>query len=264
MARSIRTDFDFGSASRIINLPNATASGHPVTFDQLNQAIEGLSWKDSVRVASTVNITLTAPGATIDGVTMASNDRFLVKDQSTASQNGIYVWNGAASPATRALDANTYAELEAAVVQVEEGTGNGGTTWRQSGVNGTIDSTAVTWTSFGATVASATTTVQGVAELATQGEVDAGVDAVRIVTPATLAGWSGRIRKFSATFGDGSATTYAVSHSLNSTAVVVNVFVTSTGEEIICDVTRNTVNQVTLAGFPTAPAAGSLTVVVVG
>jgi hypothetical protein len=142
MARPVRTNLDFESASRIINLPAGTATGHPVTFEQLNAAIEGISWKDSVRVATTVNVTLTAPGATIDGVTMASNDRFLVKDQSTAAQNGIYIWNGAASTATRALDASVYAELEAAVVQVEEGTGNGGTTWRQTGVNGTIDSTA--------------------------------------------------------------------------------------------------------------------------
>jgi len=264
MARSIRTDFDFGGASRITNLPNATATGHPVTFDQLNQAIEGLAWKDGVRVATTVNVTLTAPGATIDGVTMAASDRFLVKDQSTASQNGIYIWNGASSTATRALDGSTFGELEAAVVQVEEGTANGGSTWRQTNVNGTIDTDAVAWTSFGTIVPSATTTVEGKAELATQAEVDAGTDAVRIVTPSTLTNWSGRLRKFSATFGDGSATTYAISHSLGSTAVVVNVFVTATGAEIICDVTRNTTNQVTLAGFPTAPASGSLTVVVVG
>ena len=264
MARPVRTNLDFESASRIINLPAGTAAGHPVTFEQLNSAIEGIAWKDSVRVATTVNVTLTAPGATIDGITMATNDRFLVKDQSTTSQNGIYIWNGAASTATRALDASTYAELEAAVVQVEEGTNNGGTTWRQSGVNGTIDSTAVTWVTFGATVPSATETVQGIAELATQAEVNTGSDAVRIVTPATIFNATWRLRKFSATFGDGSATTYAITHSLNSTAVAVGVFVTSTGEEIICDVARNTVNQVTLSGFPTAPASNSLTVVVVG
>jgi hypothetical protein len=264
MARPVRTNLDFENASRIINLPAAVAAGQPATFEQLNAAIEGISWKDSVRVATTVSVTLTAPGATIDGVTMASNDRFLVKDQSTASQNGIYIWNGAASTATRALDASTYTELEAAVVQVEEGTGNGGTTWRQTGVNGTIDSTAVTWVTFGATVPSATETVQGIAELATQAEVNAGSDAVRIVTPATLSNWTGRTRVYSQTFGDGSATTYAITHSLNKTSVVVNVFVTSTGEEIICDVTRNSVNQVTLSGFPTAPASSSLTVVVAG
>lgn len=264
MPRSIRTDFDFGSASRILALPQANAAGHPVEFAQFLAAIEGISWKSSVRVATTANVNLAAPGATIDGVTMASNDRFLAKDQTTGSQSGIYVWNGAASPATRALDASTFRELEGAVVKIEEGTTNIGTQWRQTAVNGTIDSTSVVWVPDSASAPPASETVSGIAELATQAEVNAGVDALRIVTPATLAAWSGRVRPFSATFGDGSALTYAITHSLNTLNVIVNVFVTSTGAEIICDVRRNTVNQVTLEGFATAPAIGSLTVVVIG
>lgn len=264
MPRSIRTDFDFGSASRILALPQANAAGHPVEFAQFLAAIEGISWKSSVRVATTSNISLASPGATIDGVTMASNDRFLAKDQTTGSQSGIYIWNGASTPATRALDASTFRELEGAVVKVEEGTSNAGTQWRQTAVNGTIDSTNVVWVPDNASAPPASETVSGIAEIATQAEVDAGTDDLRIVTPAKLAAWAGRLRSFTTTFGDGSALTYPITHSLNKTAVLVNVFVTSTGAEIICDVRRNTANQVTLEGFPVAPAAGSLTVVVVG
>ena len=47
--------------------------------------------KGSVRAASTANVSLTAPGAAIDGVTLASGDLILLKDQSTGSQNGLYV-----------------------------------------------------------------------------------------------------------------------------------------------------------------------------
>lgn len=263
MARQQRSDLDFVNASRILNLPNAVGNQEPATLGQVLAAIEGISWKSSVRVASTANINLASPGATIDGITMASGDRFLAKDQTTASQNGIYVWNGASSTATRSLDASTFRELEGAVVKVEEGTSNAQTQWRQTAVNGTIDSSSVTWVSDSASVPSASETVAGVAELATQAEVNAGTDAVRIVTPATLANWSGRIRKFSASVGDGSGTSFAVTHNFATTDVVVNTFLVSTGEEINCDVTRNTTNQVTVA-FSAAPASNAIRVVVVG
>lgn len=77
----------------------------------------------AVRVASSANITLSAPGATIDGVTMVSGDRFLAYGQSAAADNGIYVWNGAAVPATRAADYDADSEVHAGdLVVVEEGT----------------------------------------------------------------------------------------------------------------------------------------------
>ena len=85
----------------------------------------GLDFKDSVRVASTANVTISGPGAAIDGVTLSSGDRVLLKDQSTASQNGIYVFNGAASAMTRATDADADAEVTSGLfVFVEAGTVN--------------------------------------------------------------------------------------------------------------------------------------------
>ena len=85
----------------------------------------GLDFKDSVRVASTGNVTISGPGTAIDGVTLSSGDRVLLKDQSTASQNGIYVFNGAASAMTRATDADADAEVTSGMfVFVEAGTVN--------------------------------------------------------------------------------------------------------------------------------------------
>ncbi len=82
-------------------------------------------FKNSVRVASTSNITLSAPGSSIDGVTMVAGNRFLAKDQSTASQNGIYIWIGSASTAIRATDADTSGEITSGMlVHVEEGSVN--------------------------------------------------------------------------------------------------------------------------------------------
>ena len=85
----------------------------------------GLDFKDSVRAASTANVTVSGPGSAIDGVTLASNDRVLLKNQSTASENGIYVFNGAASAMTRATDADSSTEVTSGMfVFVEEGTVN--------------------------------------------------------------------------------------------------------------------------------------------
>jgi hypothetical protein len=101
---------------------NAPASKTYVD-NQLAQSINNQDWKASVRAASAINITVASPGATIGGVTMNANDRVLLYGQSTGSQNWIYIWNGAATPMTRATDADGNSEVTPqAAVSVEEGT----------------------------------------------------------------------------------------------------------------------------------------------
>ena len=262
MARKIFTDFDFQSVSKVVNLPTPSATGDAVPKSYVDSLVEGLAWKDSCRVATQSNLNLAAPGATVDGITMASGDRILVRAQTTTSQNGIYVWNGAASAATRSLDASTFPELEQAVSTVEEGT-SAATTYRQDQINGTIDSSAVSWVTFGTSAPAASETTAGIAELATQAEVNTGTDDLRIVTPLKLATWSGRIKKFAVSIGDGSATSYTVTHNLGSIDVAVTVFANSGGDEVITDVTHATTNTLTVV-FATAPASNAYRVVVVG
>ena len=167
----------------------------------MDSAVEGLAWKDSCRVATQSNLNLSAPGATIDGVTMATGDRVLVRSQTAGSENGIYIWNGSATPATRAADCSTAAELEQAVTTAEEGT-SAGASFRQTVVNLTLGSTTVTWTSFGTSAAAASESTAGIAEVATQAETDAGTDDARMVTPLKLATYAGRVRKFATDIGD--------------------------------------------------------------
>lgn len=259
--KPINTDHDFLSVSRITNLPDPTLAQHPATKAYVDSAVEGLAWKDSVRVAAPANVNLASPGATIDGVTMATNDRFLAGNQTTGSQNGIYIYNGAASPATRAPDMSTAAEVEQAVVTVEEGT-SAGTTYRQTAVNVTLDTTTLTFTTFGTSAPAASETVAGIAELATQAEVNTGSDALRIVTPATLAAWTGKLGRYTQLFGDGSATSYTITHNLNSEEVSVTVYkVGGNKEEVDCEVRHTGVNSVTIL-VNVAPAASAYRVVV--
>jgi hypothetical protein len=263
MARKFFTDIDLQSTSKVINLPTPSAAGDAVPKSYVDSAVEGLAWKDSARVGTQSNINLASPGATIDGVTMASQDRVLVRNQSTQSQNGIYVWNGASTALTRSLDASTFAELEQAIITVEEGT-DAGTTWRQTQVNGTIDVSNVLFTSFAAAAPAASETTAGIAELATQAEVDAGTDDARIITPLKLANWSGRLRKVSANIGDGSATSYVVTHNLNTRDVIIRVFPNSGQyDDVEVDVQRTSTTTATLV-FATAPASNAYRVVVMG
>lgn len=263
MPKPILTNLDFSGVAKAVGLLDPTAAQDAATKAYVDSAVEGLAWKDSVRVASNgANINLSAPGATIDGITMVSGDRFLAKDQSTASQNGIYIWNGASSVANRSLDASTFPELEQAVVTVEEGT-SAGSTFRQTAVNGTLGSTNITWTTFGTSAPAASETTSGIAELATQAEVDTGTDDLRIVTPLKLATWSGRIRRFATTIGDGSTTSFAVTHNLNTRDVLVAVYNNSSFDEILCDVVRTSTTVVTVV-FASAPTTNQFRVVVFG
>jgi phage-related tail fiber protein len=106
-----------------------------------------LDVKDSVRAATTANITLSGT-QTIDGVSVTTGDRVLVKNQSTASQNGIYVV--AAGSWARATDADSDAEVTPGLFTfVEEGTVNSDSGWVLS-TNSTITlgTTALTFAQF--------------------------------------------------------------------------------------------------------------------
>lgn len=254
MARDILSNHDFKNNSKIVNLLDPSSAQDAATKAYVDANIEGVAWKDSVRVASTANINLASPGATLDGITMSAGDRFLAKDQSTGSQNGIYVWNGAATPSTRSLDANTSAELEAAVVTVEEGT-NAGATFRQTAVNFTIDAGTVTWTSFGTSAPNASETVAGVAEFATQAETDTGTDSTRTVRPNTLSASKWAVKALQQNIGDGSATQYDITHNFGTRDVIVQVIRNSGNyDNVDCDISRTDTNTVRL-NFSAAPTA---------
>lgn len=262
MARKFFTDIDLQSVSKVVNLPSPVDNGDAANKAYVDSLIEGLAWKDSARVATQSNLNLSSPGATIDSVTMASQDRVLVRNQSTQSQNGIYVWNGASTAMTRSLDASTFAELEQAIVTVEEGT-DAGSSYRQTQINGTIGTNDIIWASFGTAAPAASETTAGIAEIATQAETDAGTDDARIITPLKLATWSGRIKKYAASIGDGSNTSYTVTHNLASRDVHVTVYNASTYDEVITDVSHSTTNTLTIV-FATAPSSNAYRVVVVG
>lgn len=260
MSVLVNTKLDFGGGRRITNLAAGQASGEPVVYEQLIAALEALSWKDNVRVSTGSNINLSSPGATLDGVTMSVNDRVLLRSQTTVTQNGIYVWNGSAVPMTRALDGSTFEALESAVITVDEGT-SAGSSFRQTQVNGVIENSNIVWSLFGGSPA-ASESASGIAEIATQAETDSGSDDLRFITPLKLATYSGRAKRYAASLGDGSATSYAITHNLGTLDVQVYCYENSGSKrEVFVEKQHTSTTQITLV-FDTAPASNAIRVVI--
>lgn len=166
---------------------NVTTTNNNVTSAQTAQtaaeaAAAGMKWRPSCRAATTANITLSG-AQTIDGVSVVAGDRVLVKNQSTASQNGVYV---AASGAwSRATDADTWAELIGMAVVIEEGSTLADQLWICT-VNsgGTIGSTSVTFENIGFVAdGSITFTKLASAAIASQSDATTGTATNVLMTP---------------------------------------------------------------------------------
>lgn len=131
---------------RLTNLAAPTNDSDAATKSYVDGVAQGLDVKGSVKAATTGNITLSGT-QTVDGKALVVGDRVLVKNQSTASQNGIYVV--ASGAWTRSTDADTFNELVSAFVFVEEGTTLADTGWVCTvDAGGTLGTTAINWAQF--------------------------------------------------------------------------------------------------------------------
>lgn len=117
----------------------------------LDSVQAGLKWKKSVKVATTENgalATAYANGEAIDGITLVTGDRILLRKQTSPSENGVYVVNASGSP-TRATDFDGADEIPSAAVFVETGTITGDTAWTCiADVPVTVDTTDLEFSQF--------------------------------------------------------------------------------------------------------------------
>ena len=114
------------NSQKITGLADPTADADAANKGYVDGVAQGLDVKDSVVATTTANGTLSsafANGQSIDGVTLQTGDRILIKNQSTASQNGIYNVQASGAP-SRATDMGTGSNAAGAFVFVEQGTTN--------------------------------------------------------------------------------------------------------------------------------------------
>lgn len=168
-----------------------TISTHLTTKQYVDTMVQGLTWKTAARVASTVNLTLSGT-QTIDGVAVVAGNRVLAKNQTTASQNGVYVV--AAGAWTRSVDmdgAPSVGEVNGAAVYITDGTTLADTSWSQSAdvvVMGTSPLTFVQFSGAGTTNASSLIGTTLAPSIVTSSLTSVGTLSSLAVTGAVTAG----------------------------------------------------------------------------
>lgn len=269
---------------KITNLATPTASTDAATKGYVDSVAEGLHIHASVVAATTANLnatydngtsgvgaTLTNAGAnaalTLDGVSLSVSDRVLVKNQTSGAQNGIYTVTtvGDGSTAwvlTRATDFNSSAEIQGGdFVFVTGGTTYDNTGWVQTSTGVTVGTTAIVWQQFsGAGTYTASNGVQ---------LVGSNFSGVAVANGGLTVGASGfeldtaiAVRKYAANVGDGTNTSYTITHSLSTRDVIVSVYDNSSPyAEVICDVQHTSTSAITLL-FSVAPTSNQYRVVV--
>lgn len=243
---------------KIINLADPTTGTDAANKQYVDNAVAGLSWKEAARVGTTANVALSGT-QTIDGVAVVAGNRVLAKNQTTASQNGIYVV--AAGAWARATDADSATDIEGMAVFVEEGTLLADTAWVcTANAPITLDTTPLPFVQFAG--GGAVTAGQGLTQTGNTIDVGAGVgitvaaDSVAVDTAviATRAYVDTAVtsvtRKYAQVLaGTGSPET--VTHNLNTRDVMLTVVNSaSPWQSVEVDWEATTVNSATVRYVP--------------
>lgn len=291
------------NTQKIVNLADPVNDTDAANKRYVDAAVVGIDWKPSVKATTTGNITLSGE-QTIDGVELVAGDRVLVKDQTTAANNGVYIVD--ASTWSRSSDADTGAELTASfAVFVEQGTVNADSGWVLTNDGPvTVGTSALVFTQFtglGQVTAGAGLTKSGniIDVVGTADRITVNADSVDIastyvgqtsintVGTVTTGTWNATTIAI-ADGGTGATTTTGARENLSDTDFALpQKYATSVGGATTAAVVHNlgTTDVVVSAylansqiecdvtitdantvtlGFAVAPTAGSIRVVVVG
>lgn len=227
--------------------PNYDPAGSAATAEinakaYADAVAQGLFVIGSVRTSSTENIANLTTVTSVGGVTLENGDRVLLKNQATATQNGIYIYTLSTTTLTKSTNSVDAAIKEGSFVFIEEGT-HGTQGW----IVTLYSAGASTWTQFSA---------------AGQYTAGTGIDITgAVISLDTVNGYG--VRRYAVTIGNASSTNFTITHNFNTKDVTVAVYDTATDEEVFTGVEHSTVNTVTVK-FAVAPGTNAFRVVVVG
>jgi hypothetical protein len=300
---------------KLTSVGTPTVSTDAATKQYVDDVAQGLNIHAASWAATTANLnatynngtsgvgaTLTNAGAQAafqtDGITPSLNDRILVKNQTTTSQNGIYTLTTVGSGSTnwvltRATDFDSAVEIAGGdFTFVDNGTTLANTGWVQVDEVTTVGTDPIVWQQFsgaGTYTASNGVLLTGTnftfqprsgyglqtgasgaeVKLATTSGLNLSSDlavgagnGISVLTNTVAIDSTVVVSKYSVSIGDGSATSYTVTHNLNTRDVIVTVYDNSSPyAEVIADVAHTTTNTVTIA-FSVAPTTNQYRVVV--
>lgn len=272
---------------RVTNVATPTTATDAANKNYVDSTAQGLSPKPTARAATTAalpanvyangaagvgaTLTATANGVlVVDGYAPALGDILLVKNEAAAANNGLYTVTtlgtaGAPYVLTRHVDMDQTNEFGGGFVPVENlGTVNANSLWLCNVANLiTVGTTSVVFTQLNASTA----LTQGNG-ISISGNV---VSAAVVAGGGVLVGAGGlsidgtvAVKKYAVAFGDGSSTSYTITHNLNTQDVTVALYSATTPfAEVDADISHATANTLTLA-FAVAPTANQYRCVVHG
>lgn len=255
------------ASHKLTNVTDPSSAQDAATKNYVDTSVQnaaaGIDPKEAVKAATTANITLSGT-QTIDGVSVAVGDRVLVKNQTTASQNGLYLC--AAGAWTRTTDGSQGNLTNGALILSTGGTTNAGTQWYlQTADPITVGTTSLTFTQFGGggsytADASGGLMLTGSA-FAVKLPASSGLvkDSTGLYLDTTAVP-----KKYSTTIGDGSATSITVTHNLGTRDVHVTLAAAASPYDIQYGSVECTSTTTVTCKFATAPASGALRVTVIG